>query len=386
MQLNGESRSGISRRASAVVAALALALAATATGCGSSSSSSSSTSSSGSGGSSAASSTTASGLPNLKGTTISYIGFGGTTDETMKKVWFEPFEKATGAKIVLDSPTDYKKLQIQEQSGNVSYDLVDGDSFIMDPGCGKDWEQLNAPNASNALPAYKPKSACTVPDYVYSYVIAYSPTKFPNGGPQTCQDFFNPAKFPGKRQFWSYYYGGVPECAAVAAGASVKNPYPMDQTKVSNELKSVKSDISLFDTSQQAIDAMNNNDVSMGIYTTRMVLAANQAGAGWKIARGWSSTGAGTFGIPKGAPHKQAADALLNFIMDPKNNQQFAEALPAYGSATSAAPPQSAAKLATPWLASGSEPIVQAGSIIDWSWWAQNDKTFSQKWAAATTG
>jgi putative spermidine/putrescine transport system substrate-binding protein len=380
MQSNGDGRSRIHRGVTAVIAVLVLALTVVVAGCGSDSSSDS-------GSSSTVTSKTASGLPDLHGTTISYIGFGGTTDEAMKKVWFEPFEKATGAKVTLDSPTDYKKLQIQQQSGNVTYDMVDGDAFVMDPGCGKDWEELNqVPNKSNALDSYKPKSACTVPDYVYSYVIAYSPKKFPTNPPKTCQDFFDTSKFPGKRQMWSYYYGGPPECAAVANGANVKNPYPMDQGKVSDKLNSIKGDISLFDTSQQAIDAMSNNDVSMGIYTTRMVLAANQAGAGWKIADGWSSTGGGTFGIPKGAPHKDAAEALLNFIMDPKNNKKFAEELPAYGSATNAEPPKSASKLETPWLASGSKPVLDAGSIIDWNWWAQNDKSFSQKWAAATTG
>jgi putative spermidine/putrescine transport system substrate-binding protein len=363
------------------LAALTLAMSTVAVGCGGDDKESS-----GSASSDAPAKTTPSGLPDLKGKTISYVGFGGTTDEAMKKVWFEPFEKATGAKITLDSPTDYKKLQIQQQSGNVSYDLVDGDAFVMDPGCGKDWEELNVPNISNALPDYKPKSKCTTPDYVYSYVIAYSPEKFPNGGPKTCADFFDTAKFPGKRQLWSYYYGSAPECAAVAAGADVKNPYPLDQDAMADKLGSIKGDISLFDTSQQAIDAMNNNDAVMGIYTTRMVLAANEAGAGWKIADGWSSTGGGTFGIPKGAPNKEAAEALLNFIMDPANNKQFAEELPAYGSATNAEPPAAAAALETPWLASGSKPILDAGSIIDWTWWAENDKPFSQKWASATTG
>jgi putative spermidine/putrescine transport system substrate-binding protein len=326
------------------------------------------------------------GSGDLKGTTITYLGFGGTTDEAMQKVWFEPFEKETGAKVVLESPTDYKKIQIQQQSNNVTYDLVDGDAFVTEPGCGKDWEKIEVPNIDSALPAYEPKSDCTAPDYVYSYVIAYSPEKFPNGGPETCEDFFDTDKFPGKRQIWSYYYGSAPECAAVAAGADKKNPYPLDQDAVVDQLESIKGDITLFDTSQQAIDAMNNNDAVMGIYTTRMILAANEAGADWKIAEGWSATGSGTFAIPKGAPNKEGAQQLLDYIMDPANNPKFAEELPAYGSVTKAEPPKSAAKLETPFLASGSKEILDAGLLIDWDWWAENDKEFSQKWASATTG
>ena len=325
-----------------------------------------------------------SGLPDLHGTTIRYLGFGGISDETMQKVWFEPFEKATGAKITVDSPTDYKKLQVQQQSGNVTYDLVDGDPFVMDPKCGSAWEKLDLPNLKNVLPAYKPKSECTAPDFVYTYVIAYSPKAFPSNPPQNCQDFFDTKKFPGKRQSWSYYYGDTPECAAVASGADPKNPYPLNIDNVTNKVKSIKGDLSLFDTTQQAADAMANNDAVMGIYTTRMVYQGQQAGADWKVAPGWSSTASGSFGIPKGAPQSDGAKALLNYILDPANNKRFFEALPVYGS-PEGVKPASATKL-DPTLVSGSDVLTNVGSTVDWTWWAQNDPEFSEKWVAATTG
>jgi putative spermidine/putrescine transport system substrate-binding protein len=255
----------------------------------------------------------------------------------------------------------------------------------MDPGCGETWEELNVDTAA-VLEEYAPGSACTVPDYLYSYVIAYSPEAFPDDPPSTCEDFFDTKKYPGGRQMWSYYYGSAPECAAVAAGADVKNPYPLDQDAVAGKLESIKDDIRLFDTSQQAADAMSNNDVVMGIYTTRMVLAANEAGAGWKIADGWASTGNGTFGIPKGAPNAEGARALLEFIMNGENNAKFAEELPAYGSVTKAEPPASANDLESILLASGSPPLLEAGSLIDWGWWAENDKAFAERWASVTTG
>lgn len=325
-----------------------------------------------------------SGLPDLSGTTITYVGFGGTTDEAMDRAWFTPFEEATGAEVVLDSPTDYKKLQVQVESGNVSYDIVDGDAFVMDPGCGKDWEEINAPNVKHVLPEYKPKSKCSVPDYVYSYVIASSPELFPEGGPNDCADFYDTDQFPGKRQLWSYYYGGPPECAAIAAGADPKNPYPLDMDSMVSELEGIKGDMDVFDTPQQAADAMLNNDAAMGIYTTRMILAGQDAGADWKIADGWSATANGTFGIPKGAPNKEAAETLLNYILDPENNKRFYEELPAYGSPQGVTP--DSAKEMDPWLVSGSKQITDAGFIVDWDWWATNDAEFSQKWAAVTTG
>lgn len=360
-------------------------------GCGGSSSSESSESStaepSGGEGSSKEASTGgegSSGLPDLSGTTISYLGFGGITDEMMQKAWFEPFEEETGAKIVLEAPTNYAKLQAQEQSGSVSYDLVDGDAFVMDPGCGEEWEEMNLPNLKNVDPKYQPKSKCTSPDYVYTYVIGWSPEKFPNGGPENCEDFFNTQKFPGKRQIWAYYYGDAPECAAVAAGADPHNPYPLDTGALLAEVKNIKNEILTFETSGQAAEAMQNNDAAMGIYTTRMLVEGEKLGADWKVAHRWSSTASGTFGIPKGAPHKEAAEALLNYIYNPENNKRYFELLPAYGSPEGFLPPQ--AEKMDPWLVSGSKQLLSAGSLVDWQWWAENDATFSEQWQSAITG
>lgn len=356
-------------------------------GCGGSDSSSSESSASTEATSEGEASTTSSGAgeaPDLSGTTITYLGFGGITDETMDKAWFKPFEEETGAKVVLESPTSYAKIQQQVESGAVSYDIVDGDAFVMDPKCGEEWEEMNLPNLKHVAKLYQPETKCTAPDYVYSYILAYSPTEFPNGGPENCEDFFDTGKFPGKRQIWSYYYGGPPECAAVAAGADVNNPYPLDTKKVIDTVDAVKGDLSVYETTSQAADAMQNNDAAMGIYTTRMMVEGEKLGADWKIAEGWASTASGTFGIPKGAPNKEAAEALLNYIYDPENNKRFYEQLPAYGSPEGFLPPQ--AKQFDPWLVSGSKPILDAGSVVDWHWWAENDASFSEEWQSAITG
>jgi putative spermidine/putrescine transport system substrate-binding protein len=363
-----------------LLALASVALVAAIAGCGGGSSSSSESSEAEAG----KTESTSSGAKDLSGTTITYLGFGGISDETMQKAWFKPFEEETGAKVVLEAPTNYAKLQAQVESGSVSYDLVDGDAFVMDPKCGEEWEEMNIPNLKYVSKLYKPQSKCTGPDYVYSYVIGYSPTDFPNGGPENCEDFYNTEKFPGKRQIWNYYYGGPPECAAVAAGANPRNPYPLDTEALIGKVEAIKSDFDVFETPSQAADAMQNNDAAMGIYTTRMIVEGENVGADWKVSHGWSSTASGTFGIPKGAPDKEAAEELLNYIYAPENNRRFYEALPAYGSPEGLVPPQ--AKKLDPWLVSGSKQILAAGSLVYCTWWAENDATFSVVWLSAITG
>jgi putative spermidine/putrescine transport system substrate-binding protein len=333
----------------------------------------------------AATQRTESGHPDFSGITLNYLGFGGSNDKAMRKAWFEPYEKLTGLQIRSDQPTDYKKLKIQQQSGNVQYDLVDGDAFVMDPGCGKEWEELNLPNIEDVLPEYRPGTKCTAPDYIYQYVIAYSPKAFPDGGPQNCQDFFDTAKFPGKRQAWSYYYGSIGECAAVAAGGDPANLYPMDMDALFGKLESIKGDLSLYDTDGQAADSMVNNDAAMGVYTTRMVFEALEQGADWKIAPGWAAVASGSFGVPKGAENKEAAEALLNYIMDKENNIRYAEELPIYGSVVAAEVP-AAEDVEPPELVSGGPAFEGVAVHVDWDWWAQNDPAFAQEWTRVTSG
>lgn len=323
------------------------------------------------------------GYPDFSGITLNYLGFGGSNDEAMGKAWFKPFEKLTGLKIRSDQPTDYKKLKIQQQSGDVQYDLVDGDAFVMDPACGKEWEELELDNIGNVREQFTPGSKCTAPDYVYQYVIGYDPDL--TTAPKDCSDFFDTSKIPGKRAAWSYYYGSIGECAATAAGADAKKPYPLDLDQVFDKIESIKGDFVTYDTDSQAADMMVNGDVAMGVFTTRMVFEANEQGANWKVAPGWATVTNGTFGVPKGAPNAEAAEALLNYILDKENNPQFSENLPIYGSVV-AEETEAAKSVENQRLVSGGEAMADAAITVDWDWWAENDPKFAERWATATSG
>jgi putative spermidine/putrescine transport system substrate-binding protein len=322
-------------------------------------------------------------LPRLEGKTITFIGFGGSTDEAFDKTIFAEFEKRTGAKVVLDSPTDYKKIEAQVSSGNVQYDVVDGDPYIMDPECGKQWEELEGIDPSVFVPAFKPGSACTVPDYGYYQQIAVDLEKFNEDGPKTCQDFFDAKKFPGKRAIWSYVEASAAlECAAIAAGADPKNPYPLDIDAAIDKLEGLGKDLVLYDSSADAVDKMQNGDVAMGLFTARMVAEATATDATFKASPDWIGRFYGTFGIPKGAPNADAARALLRFISDKEVNPTW---LGASGGGVSnvTSPLQLANKAGN---LPEAEQIDGIAMNVDWAWWAENDADAVKRFQAATTG
>jgi putative spermidine/putrescine transport system substrate-binding protein len=368
------SRSGVRVTLGLIGAAAALAFA---SGCGSSSSSEGTAA----GGSSTTTAAQAVGS-SLDGTTLSYLGFGGGIDDAIKQKLMDPFSQRTGAKFVLDQPMDYKKIETQVKSGNVTYDIIDGDPYVVDAQCGTTYEPLNV-DLSQAQPEYRPQSKCGVPEVVYGIVIAYDKEKFPSGGPQTCADFFDTEKYPGKRALWSYYVSGIVECAAIAAGADPKDPYPIDVDAAFQKLDSIKDDVVFYDTTAQAVDGMENQDVAMGIYQARPVQIAVEAGAPFVPSTAWAARGHGLFAVPKGAPHKEAAEQWLNEIMQKKNQSEGIA--PVYGSPLGGTMPADADALAkdlNPVLGT----IAKNAMDIDWTWWIDNVGPVSQRFTDFATG
>jgi putative spermidine/putrescine transport system substrate-binding protein len=369
--------SSITKRSGALAALLAAGV--LAAGCGSSSDDG------GGGGATSPSSasTAAGGLPKLDGQTISYIGFGGSTDEAFEKSIFADFEKQTGAKVVLDSPTDYKKIQAQVQSGNVQYDIVDGDPYVMDPQCGSQWQHLTGVDTSAVNPAFKSSSDCTVADYGYYLQIAYDTKAFKSGGPQSCQDFFDTANFPGKRAIWSYVEASAAiECAAIAAGADPKNPYPIDLDKAFAKLESIKGDLVTYSSSSDAVDKMQNSDVAMSLVTARMVAEALNTEAPVAASKAWIGRFWGSFGVPKGAPHADAAKALLAYMAGKDVNARWLK--DSGGGVSNVTSPiqtaNGAGNLPTP------DEIEKIATNVDWKWWAANDAKVTERFGALTTG
>jgi putative spermidine/putrescine transport system substrate-binding protein len=333
----------------------------------------------------ASASTTASGLPNLHGVTLSYLGFGGTTDSAMKTAWFGPFDKATGMNVVMSSPTDYTKIDLEVKSGSVDYDLVDGDAYIIDGECGTIWDKLNVKIPSSLAAKYRPGSACSVPEYVYGYIIEYSKQAFPTGGPQNCQDFFNTKKFPGKRAIWSYEISGVIECAAIAAGANPQNPYPhLNINAAFAKLNSIKKDLVIYNTVSQAADGIESRDFSMGIVPTETAYNASIHGAKIAAAQGWAVLAHGAFGVPKGAPHKAAAEAFLQWEIQPKNNEALDNLNPSNGSlyGPSTSPAFAKIRQFAPWVT----PLSKVAMVMNSKWWTAHSVAVGNLWNNFITG
>jgi putative spermidine/putrescine transport system substrate-binding protein len=56
--------------------------------------------------------------------TLVYIGYGGSTQEVINKVFIESFTKETGIEVISNPGADLAKLRAQVQTGNIEWDLL----------------------------------------------------------------------------------------------------------------------------------------------------------------------------------------------------------------------------------------------------------------------
>src|SRR5476649_1617367 len=67
----------------------------------------------------------AQGATDLKGTTVVFTSWGGAYQDAEKVSYCEPFEKATGAKVVQDGPVNVAKFRAMAGSGTPDWDVVE---------------------------------------------------------------------------------------------------------------------------------------------------------------------------------------------------------------------------------------------------------------------
>ena len=110
--------------------------------------------------------------------------------------------------ISVDSDNPAPQVKTQVEAGNVSVDVADVEYADAIRLCD---EGMLEPIGMDALPAGADGTAaaddflpgavtdCAVATIVFSTVYGYDSTKFPDAKPTTMADFFDTAKFPGKR-------------------------------------------------------------------------------------------------------------------------------------------------------------------------------------------
>lgn len=257
--------------------------------------------------------------------TLTWASTGGQFQEDEKKALQEPFTAKTGTTFVNVSPADPAQIKTMVAAGNTTWDLANMSWIYAGAYCGELFEKLDHPSLDRAKFPPGTTHDCFVPTFRYANVFSYNADDYTGEQPSKIEDFFDVARFPGKRIVQDYPKNGLIEAALIADGVPVDQIYPLDVDRAFRKLDTIKSSL-VFAPSYGAVQQMLvDRQGSMVMTVTARSIVTAQSGANLKPVWDFTTTDIGALVIPKGAPHKDLAQEALAFVTEPEQARAYAQ-------------------------------------------------------------
>jgi putative spermidine/putrescine transport system substrate-binding protein len=262
---------------------------------------------------------------------ITAVSWGGAYAKSQIKAYHEPFTQKTGIKV---NSVDYNgglaEIKAQVEAGNVSWDIVDVELSDAVKGCDEGLlERIDAstlPPAPDGTPAEKDFlpgtiSDCAIATIVWSTIYGYDDSKIGDVKPTTIADFFDTAKFPGKRSMRKAPKANL-EFALMADGVPADKVYeilatPEGLDRAFAKLDTIKKDVVWWEAGAQPPQLLADGEVVMATaYNGRLFNAAVTENKPFVIVWDGQIWDLDLWAIPKGAKNKKAALEFLAFSTD----------------------------------------------------------------------
>ena len=268
-----------------------------------------------------------------RGKTIVVVSFGGTYQDAARKCYYEPFEAATGIKVVEDTIATAAKVKAMVESKNVSWDVVEmpspnivtlhGEGFLEDVDYGAlPKEELNE---QVVLPG-------GAPIFTDSWILAFNTQHFRKDGkhPQSWADFWNVKDFPGPRAIDAGNRGIAPlEFAVMADGVPVGKVYPIDVERAWRSLDRIKPSVVKWPTSfAQHMQLLQDGEVAMTTASSNRMVPAMRAGAPIDFVWNQGLLDTTYLATPKGSKNRAEALRFMAFAVQPKPQAEFMKLQP----------------------------------------------------------
>jgi putative spermidine/putrescine transport system substrate-binding protein len=251
---------------------------------------------------------------------------GGAYGEALRKIMYDPFEKATGIKVVtVQEARSGPRIKAQVGAGKTEWDLTfifDQETKLLGDCCLADIDYSKLSESAQ-------KTLATMPDnlkrkkgvalQVIGVTLAYHTEKYAKAQPKNWADFWDVKKFPGKRCLpgWPRF---VFEAALMADGVAKDKLYPIDMDRALKKVAEIKPHVSKWwNTAAQAPQLLLDGEADMCMaYAGRInnLVVVDNAPVDMTWNQGFVYYD--FFSIPKGAPHYDNALKLLSWRLDAK--------------------------------------------------------------------
>ncbi len=258
---------------------------------------------------------------------VTVMSWGGAYGEAQTEAHVKPWMAATGTNtIMVDSDNPAPAIKAMVEAGNVTVDVASveyADAVrLCDEGVLEPIDAASLPAGADGTAAADDFLAgavteCGVSTDIWSNIYAYDTTKLSgDAAPKTAADFFDLAKFPGKRGMrkgakavleFALLGDGVP---AAEVYAVLNTPEGVDRAFA--KLDTIKSEVIWWEAGAQAPQLLADGEVVMTTaYNGRIFAAAINENKPFQIVWDGQIYENEMYVVPKGAPNK---DAALEFI------------------------------------------------------------------------
>jgi putative spermidine/putrescine transport system substrate-binding protein len=269
--------------------------------------------------------------PKAEGTTLTLASYGGAYQEAQRKGWMEPYSALTGVTFQESEESSNATIKAQVEAGQVTWDVVDvGNDFGLDAHADLleplDYTKIKRDEILDGF-----AGTYRVADITYGVVLGYNTDETAGEVPEGWADFFDTAKFPGKRGFWDYSAGGIFEFALLADGVAPDKLYPLDLERATAKLDTIKDDIVFWGSGAESQDLLGKGEVAMAmIWNGRAYSAKHIDNNPVEIQWNGQIVTADYLVVPKGTPNKDAAMDFIAWTTCKENNAAPSKYIP-YG-------------------------------------------------------
>ena len=246
---------------------------------------------------------------------IVFVNWGGDAGPAYDAAYGVPFKAATGITVLQDGsgPTE-GAIAAQVESGKPSWDIVDADPFSAE-ALGKKgmMEPIDYAVVDRAKmrPGFGWEYSAS--SYFFSYVIAYDAKKYGDTAPASMPDFFDTAKFPGKRAMYKWG-AGMWEALLLGDGVAPADLYPLDLDRAHAKLTAFKENVvGFWGGGAESQSLLMDGEASMAlVWSTRAKLLEQDSGGNIKFIWQDGLVSPGAMEVLKGNPG--GAEAAMKFI------------------------------------------------------------------------
>jgi putative spermidine/putrescine transport system substrate-binding protein len=314
-----------------------------------------------------------------------FASWGGAYQEAVEQAWVEPFSAETGIDVFRDTEPEVARIRAMVDTGNVEWDVVTGGGETLMRGADLGlFVEITDDMVDQGSVLPEVRNAYGVPSEIFSTVIGFSRSAFPDGGPKTFADFWDVERFPGRRALPDRP-ATVLEAALLADGVPKEEIYAVLGTdagfeRALNKVRAIREHVAFWWSSgAQPVQALGSGEVVMALGWNGRFQSGIDDGLDIEISWDESVAQAGYFMIPAGAPNLEHAVSFLNYIVRPEVQARLSEHI-AYGPIT----PDSMDYIDAPRAARlPSTPArLEHAVFMDIAWWSERATETSEAYTA----